>query len=113
MACRPRPRPRPTRPPPDQATQTKIFPYERPGSPRLARVCPPPRSAPAVATLRTQVDDPVGRLDHFQIVLDDHDRVASIDQPVQDVEEQAHVLKMQPRGRLVEDVEGLAGIPPG
>src|SRR5687767_14996163 len=34
--------------------------------------------------LRPHVDDPVGILDDMQIVLDDDDRIASIDDPVHD-----------------------------
>ena len=37
--------------------------------------------ATAGAALRPQVDDPVGGLDHIQVVLDDHDAVAVITQP--------------------------------
>src|SRR5260221_67980 len=33
----------------------------------------------AIAAFRTQVDYPVGRLDHFKIVLDDDDRSSRID----------------------------------
>src|SRR5579885_1764252 len=65
--------------------------------------------AAAVAAFGAEVDDPVGGLDHLQIVLDDDDGVAALDQFVQHVEQLCHVVKMQPGGRLVEDVERTAG----
>src|SRR5689334_21935097 len=36
--------------------------------------------AAAVAALRAEIDDPVGRLDDLEIVLDDYDRIALVDQ---------------------------------
>jgi uncharacterized protein len=41
--------------------------------------------AAPVAALGAQVDDPVGGLDHVQVVLDDHEGVALVAQAVQDV----------------------------
>ena len=38
---------------------------------------------PRVAALGAEVDDPVGRLDHVEVVLDDEHRVARVDQPLQ------------------------------
>ena len=40
-----------------------------------------------LARLRPQVDDPVGRLDHVQVVLDHDHRVAQVDQAVEHVEQ--------------------------
>ena len=66
----------------------------------------PPRPAPvsrrddrpaAVPALGSEIDDPVGRLDHVEIVLDHEHGVAAIDQPVQHVEQHAHVLEVQTR----------------
>jgi hypothetical protein len=65
--------------------------------------------APAVAALRPHVDDPVGGLHHFQILLDDDHRVALVDQLVQHVKQLRDVVEVEPRGRLVEDVERAAG----
>src|SRR5207248_10304700 len=42
--------------------------------------------------------------------LDHHDRVPLVHQPVQDLEQQAHVFEVQARGRLVQDVEGTARV---
>ena len=68
--------------------------------------------AAAVASLRAQIHDPVGRLDHVQIVLDDQDRVAAVDQPVEDLQELLDVREVEAGRWLVEDVEGAAGGPP-
>ena len=40
---------------------------------------------PRVASLRSEVDDVVGRLDDVQIVLDHQDRVPGIPQPMQHI----------------------------
>ena len=60
---------------------------------------------PRRAGLGAQVDDPVGRLDHVEVVLDDDDRVAQVDQAVEHVEQLADVVEVQAGRRLVEDVE--------
>src|SRR5437879_6319808 len=39
--------------------------------------------AAAGAAVGTEIEDPVGGLDDLEIVLDDHHRVAAIDQPVE------------------------------
>ena len=55
-----------------------------------------------------QVDDPVGRLHHVEVVLDHDDRVPRRGEPVQHVQQLANVVEMQPGGRLVQDVQSLA-----
>ena len=70
-------------------------------------------AAALIAGFGAEVDDPVGRLDHVEIVLDDDDRVAQIDQAIEHVEQLADVVEVQAGGRLVEDVDGLAGVGPG
>ena len=52
--------------------------------------------AAAVAAFRAEVDDPVGGLDDFQIVLDDDHCVAALHQLVQHLEELGHVWKCSP-----------------
>ena len=52
-----------------------------------------------------EIDDPVGAFEHLEIVLDDDERIALIDEALQNGEEQADVLEMEARGRLVEDEE--------
>ncbi len=67
------------------------------------------RSA-AVAALGTHVEHAVGHLDDVEVVLDDQHRVSGVDQTLEHVDELAHVLEVQARGGLVEDVERLAGL---
>src|SRR6185437_195013 len=62
----------------------------------------------ALASLGTEVDDPVGRLDDVQVVLDDHQRIACIAQLVKHGQQLCDVVEMQPGGGLVEDVERVA-----
>jgi hypothetical protein len=64
---------------------------------------------PPVAALGAEVDDPVGRLDDVEVVLDDDDRVAGVDELLQHVEQPADVREVQAGRRLVEDVDRLAG----
>ena len=54
--------------------------------------------------------DPVGGLDHVEVVLDHHDRVAVVAQAVQHGEQVLDVVEVQAGGRLVEDVERAAGV---
>ena len=61
--------------------------------------------AAAVAALRPEVDDPVGGLDDVEVVLDDDDRVAAVDEAVEDLEQLLDVGEVQAGGRLVEDVQ--------
>ena len=68
--------------------------------------------AALVARLGPQVDHPVGRLDHVEVVLDHHHRVAQVDQPVEHVEQLGQVVEVQAGGRLVEQVERPAGVGP-
>src|SRR5690348_4086120 len=60
--------------------------------------------------LGTQVDDPIGRLDDIEVVLDHEHRVALVDQPVQDAQEETNILEMEARRGLIEDVERAAGV---
>jgi hypothetical protein len=67
----------------------------------------------AFAPLRPQVDDPVGGLDHVQVVLDDHHGVAVAHQAVQHLEQHVDVVEVQAGGGFVQDVEGSSRIPLG
>ena len=62
------------------------------------------------STFGPHVDQPVGGLDHIQVVLDHHHRVARVDQPSEDTQQLADVLEVQSRG-LVEDVQRAPGGP--
>lgn len=62
------------------------------------------------ATFRPKVHQPVGGLDHVQIVLDHHHGVAVIAKTMQHVEQLLDIGEVQAGGRFVEDVQGLAGV---
>src|ERR1051325_2782139 len=66
--------------------------------------------AAARAPLGAEVDDVIGGLDDVEVVLDDEHGVAGRDQPVEHRQQLAHVVEVQAGGRLVEQVEGLAGV---
>ena len=60
--------------------------------------------AAARAALGTEVDDPVGGLDHVEIVLDHDDRVAVVAQSMEHRQQHFDVVEMQARRGLVENV---------
>src|SRR2546422_6653424 len=62
-----------------------------------------------VAPLGPEVHDPVGRLDHVHVVLDDDHRVALGHELIEHLQEPPDVREVEPRRRLVEDVERAAG----
>src|SRR3954447_23430865 len=63
---------------------------------------PPPPPLPA---LGPHVDDAVGRLDHVEVVFDDHHRIPLVDEALEHLEQPLDVGEVQAGGRLVEDVE--------
>jgi hypothetical protein len=62
----------------------------------------------ALAALGTKIDDPIRLLNHVQVVFDDQNSVAEIDQTLQDVEKFEHIVKMKAGRRLIEDVHRAA-----
>jgi len=62
-------------------------------------------AAAFIAALWPEIDDPVGGFDHVEVVLDDEDSVAAVDQTVQDVKQLVYIDGMEAGGRLIEDVE--------
>ncbi len=65
---------------------------------------------PAAGTaFGAHVDDPVGGLDHVEVVLDDDDRVALVDESGQDCQQLADVLEVQTGGGLVQNVDRAPG----
>src|SRR5256885_6229628 len=52
-----------------------------------------------------EVDDPVGVGHDRLVVLDDDDRLARVDEPVEQAEQLLDVGEVEARGRLVEDVD--------
>ena len=64
---------------------------------------------PAWPALGPQVDDPVGRLDHLDVVLDHQHGIARGHETVQHVQQQLDVGEVQAGGGLVQQVERPAG----
>ena len=73
-------------------------------SPRLVPVCLLRRFDHRHRRLRAEVDDPVRGLDNVQVVFDDDNGVAAIAQAMQYVQQMFDVEKVQPGGRLIENV---------
>ena len=65
--------------------------------------------ASAVATFWAKIDDPVAALDHFEVVFDDHERVAGVGESLEYGQELPDVVEVKTRGRLIENVEGVSG----
>ena len=65
--------------------------------------------AALVAAVGAEVDDPVGGFDDVEIVFDDDDGVALVDEGVEDFEEFADVFEVEAGRGFIEDVEGLPG----
>jgi len=61
--------------------------------------------AAVVAGAGAEVDDPVGVRHDRLVVLDDDDRLAGVDEPVEQGEQLLDVGEVQAGGRLVEDVD--------
>jgi hypothetical protein len=61
--------------------------------------------AAVVAGTGAEVDDPVGVRHDGQVVLDDDDRLAGVDEAVEQAEQPLDVGEVQAGGRLVEDVD--------
>ena len=61
--------------------------------------------AATVSTVGAEVDDPVGTLDDFQVMLDDEDGMAALDECFERTHQTLDVVEVQARGGLVEDKE--------
>ena len=66
-------------------------------------------AAAGLAPLGPKVDDPVGRLDHLDVVLDHQHGIAGGHETLQNIEEQLDIGEVQAGGGLVQQVEGPAG----
>ena len=60
-----------------------------------------------IAAFGAEVDDPVRAFDDFQVVLDDDDAVAFLNEAVEDFDEKRDIVEVQACRRLVEDQERL------
>ena len=58
--------------------------------------------AAGIAAFGAEIDDPIGGADHIEIVFDDDDRVAALDELVERVQQRGDIVEVQARGRLVE-----------
>ena len=75
----------------------------RGAAPSRPPACPPRRAAAAgLAALGTEVEDPVRRADHVEVVLDDDQRVTCLEQALERTEQLRDVVEMQSGRRLVE-----------
>ena len=66
--------------------------------------------AAAVAALGAKIDDPVGAFDHVEIVFDDEQRRAVVEQPVEGREQLLDVLEVESGGRFIEKIERAVGL---
>ena len=58
--------------------------------------------ATGFATFRPQVNEPISRAHHVQVVFNDDDRMPGIEQPAQCTHQFGNVVKVQAGGRLVK-----------
>ena len=59
-------------------------------------------AAAAFAAFRAQIDDPICATDDIQVVLDDQQRMAGLDQSCESAQQLGDIVEMQARGRLIE-----------
>ena len=62
------------------------------------------------SALRAEVDDPIGRFNDVEMMLDHQNGIAQVHKFLQHIEQLADVVEMKPGGRLIEDVESPAGL---
>ena len=65
--------------------------------------------AAGVAAFRPEINDPIGGLDHVQVVLDDEEGVARGAELEEDFEQLGDVVEVQAGGGLIQNVERAAG----
>ena len=58
------------------------------------------------ACFRTEIEDPIGILDHIEMVFDDQQRGALIDKAVEQLDEKGDILEVKTGGGFVENQEG-------
>src|SRR5689334_12788771 len=62
-------------------------------------------SSAGVAAFGPKIDNPIGALDHVEVVLDDDNRTARFEQMPEGRQQAVDVIEMQAGGRLIEDVQ--------
>ena len=65
--------------------------------------------ASSAAAFGAEVEEVIDGLEDVEVVLDDDDGVAAVNELLEDAEKNLDVLGVEAGGWLVEDVEGLAG----
>lgn len=61
------------------------------------------------AAFRPKVEDPVGTFDNIQVMLNNKKRVAGGPKLEQHLKQLGHIMKMEPGGWLIENVERMTG----
>src|SRR6266404_5988571 len=64
--------------------------------------------AAGFASFRPEIDEPIGGFYHLEIVFDDQQRVARCAEFEEDLKQFGHVVKVQPGGRFIENVQRSA-----
>ena len=65
------------------------------------------------AGLRTEVENPVGRLDHLEVMLDDNHGIAQIGQAVNHLQQFLDIIEVESGCGLIQDVERLSRVRAG
>jgi len=63
--------------------------------------------ASLLSSLQAQINDIIGAFDHIQVVLDDDNRVALIDQFLKATEEYGDIIGMKTYGGFVIEIENF------
>jgi hypothetical protein len=63
----------------------------------------------ASAAFRAEIDEPVGFGDEVEVMFDDDDGVAGIDEALEDLDETADVLEVEADGGFFEDEKVVSG----
>src|SRR5205085_3483905 len=66
-------------------------------------------TAATITTLRAEVNDPIGFGYQVQVVLDDNNRMAGINEPLEDANQALHVRHMQADGGFFKDEQVAFG----
>jgi len=61
------------------------------------------------AAFGPEIDDVIGITNYVEVVFDDDDGVAQVNEAPEESEQHFNIDKMQPRGGFIEEVEGLSG----
>ena len=64
--------------------------------------------AALVSALRAKIDDIIRRLDDIEIVLNDNDGVAIVNQTIENTDELFNIIRMKTGRRLIKSIESLS-----